>query len=212
MIIVLCVVVILPCTSCRKDKNVLLIGDSISIGYTPYVREMLREEASVYRIPGNGQDTWWGLQKLDQWISDTIQWDVIHFNWGLWDIAYRREGAAAYGNRDKVNGTLSTTPEEYRMNLEKLVSRLKETGAALVWCSTTYVPPGEAGRKLGDEIIYNEIAREIIESQDVQINDLHPLSEQIHPQNGKAANDVHFTKEGYQMLADQVATSITELL
>ena len=35
--------------------NVLLIGDSISIGYTPYVRRLLQGKADVYRIRGNGK-------------------------------------------------------------------------------------------------------------------------------------------------------------
>ena len=37
--------------------RVLLIGDSISIGYTVPVRKALAAQANVHRIPENGADT-----------------------------------------------------------------------------------------------------------------------------------------------------------
>lgn len=65
-------------------------------------------------------------------------------------------------HRDKVNGKLSVPPEQYREKMEKIVARRKETSAELIWCATTPVPEGEAGRKVGDEIAYNLIAAEIM--------------------------------------------------
>lgn len=47
--------------------RVLLIGDSISIGYTVVVRKILAGKANVHRIPENGADTANGLQKIDSW-------------------------------------------------------------------------------------------------------------------------------------------------
>ena len=46
--------------------NVLLIGDSISIGYTVDVRKNLKGKADVFRIPTNGQASDFGLQNLDK--------------------------------------------------------------------------------------------------------------------------------------------------
>ncbi len=40
-----------------KLPNVLLIGDSISIGYTPATRKFLAGKANVHRIPTNGGPT-----------------------------------------------------------------------------------------------------------------------------------------------------------
>ena len=65
--------------------RVLLIGDSISIGYTVTVRTELAGKANVHRIPENGADTANGLKKIDDWLGDS-HWDVIHFNWGLHDL------------------------------------------------------------------------------------------------------------------------------
>ena len=99
-----------PPAHCSRDKRrrslsrcpcVLLIGDSISLGYTPFVKELLKDEASVEHHPGNAQHTGTGLEKLDGWLGDK-KWDVIHFNWGLWDLCYRHPEAKTGGNRDKV--------------------------------------------------------------------------------------------------------------
>src|SRR5260221_7460827 len=65
--------------------RVLLIGDSISMGYTLPVRELLQGKANVHRIPENGSSTPVGVAKLKAWLGDG-KWDVIHFNWGLHDL------------------------------------------------------------------------------------------------------------------------------
>ena len=188
--------------------NVLLIGYSISIGYTLDVRKRLKGKADVFRIPTNGQASDFGLKNIDKWL-DGRKWDVIHFNWGLWDICYRHPDSKQQGQRDKVNGTLSVTPDEYRVNLEKIVARLKETGADLIWCATTPVPEGEAGRKVGDEIAYNRIALEIMQENGIAINDLHAHALRKLPTIALKEGDVHFTAEGSAYLAEKVAESIS---
>lgn len=71
--------------------RVLLIGDSISIGYTLRVRELLNGKANVHRVPANAAATAYGLEKLDAWPG-TGKWDVIHFNFGLHDAKLPPEG------------------------------------------------------------------------------------------------------------------------
>ena len=65
--------------------RVLLVGDSISIGYTLPVRNLLQGKANVHRIPENGGPTTNGLAKLSAWLGNG-KWDVIHFNFGLHDL------------------------------------------------------------------------------------------------------------------------------
>jgi acyl-CoA thioesterase-1 len=67
--------------------RVLLIGDSISIGYTLPVRELMQGVANVHRPLTNCGPTTEGLQHIDQWLGKE-KWDVIHFNWGLHDLKY----------------------------------------------------------------------------------------------------------------------------
>ncbi len=191
--------------------NVLLIGDSISIGYTVDVRKFLKGKADVFRIPTNGETSRFGLENLDKWLGDR-KWDVIHFNWGLWDICYRNPDSKEQGHRDKVNGTLSVTPDRYREDMEKIVARLKGTGAELIWCATTPVPEGEAGRKPGDEIAYNRIAAEIMAKHGVAINDLHAHALKKLPGIALKKGDVHFNAKGCVHLAEKVSESVSARL
>lgn len=194
-----------------KQPNVLIIGDSISLGYTPQVVKMMQDEANVVHHKGNAQHTGTGLAKLDRWLGDT-PWDVIHFNWGLWDLCYRHPESKVQGKRDKVRGTLTTSLQKYEQNLDQLVSRLKQTNAVLIWANTTVVPEDEAGRKIDDDLRYNEAAARVMKKHGVQINDLNKLSRTFSKEQFTKPGDVHFVQAGYQKLAEQVAAAIREVL
>ncbi len=191
--------------------NVLLIGDSISIGYTPVVADLLKDKANVSRPKVNCGDTRFGLKELKNWLGDT-RWDLIHFNWGLHDLCYRHPEAKVYGHRDKLKGTLSVPLEDYERNLEALVRQLKQTGAKLIWASTTLVPEGEAGRFAGDEIKYNQAAAKIMKQHGIPINDLHAATAGFLPEYFVATGDVHFKPAGYKKLGTQVAETIRTAL
>ena len=188
--------------------DVLIIGDSISIGYTKPVIEQLTGVANVRRVRANCGDTNAGIKNLKQWLGDT-QWDVIHFNWGLHDLCYRHPDSKVQGNRDKVNGTIAVPIDEYEKNLEILVVQLKQTGAKLIWASTTVVPEGEAGRFVGDDVKYNAVAAKVMKKHGIVINDLHALSKSFDGKYSRPGN-VHFNKEGSKLLAEQVSRVISE--
>ncbi len=190
--------------------KVLIIGDSISAGYTRHVVELLKDKAIVTRNEGNAEHTGTGLKRLDQWLGET-KWDVIHFNWGLWDLCYRNPKSKTQGHRDKVNGTLTTSLEQYEKNLDELVTRLQKTKAKLIWASTTVVPENEAGRHVGDDEKYNEVAAKVMKKHGVTIDDLYSLSKGFRGQYQGYGN-VHFSSAGYQILAKQVAATITATL
>ena len=189
------------------QPKVLIIGDSISLGYTPHVVRLLKDKADVQHNPGNAQHTGTGLKKIDQWLGKT-QWDVIHFNWGLWDLCYRHPESKNQGRRDKVRGTLTTSLEQYEKNLDQLVTRLRKTGAVLIWATVTIVPEGEAGRIVGDDRKYNAIAAKVMKKHGVAVNDLHAATVKFPSELFVKPGDVHFTREGYERLAKQVAERI----
>ncbi|MEC9475470.1 MAG: SGNH/GDSL hydrolase family protein [Planctomycetota bacterium] len=193
----------------KELPKVLIIGDSISIGYTPFVEEQLREKAMVIHNPGNAQHTGTGLKKIDAWLGEK-KWDVIHFNWGLWDLCYRDPPGSL--KRGKKNGKVTFTPQQYGKNLEKLIVRLKKTGAKLIWASTTKVPEGEPGRKVGDDIRYNAVARKLMKKYRIPVTDLHAASSQFPAELFRAPGDVHFKPEGRRKLARLVAKKVEEAL
>ncbi|TWU46952.1 alkaline phosphatase D family protein [Rubripirellula reticaptiva] len=191
--------------------DVLVIGDSISLGYTPNVIAMMHDEANVVHHKGNAQHTGTGLAKIDAWLGDT-EWDVIHFNWGLWDLCYRHPESKVQGQRDKERGTLTTSLEQYEQNLNQLVQRLRKTNATLIWANTTVVPQLEAGRRVDDDLKYNAVAARVMQKHGVVVNDLNKLSRKFSTEMFKKPGDVHFTAEGYQQLAVQVSESIRSAL
>lgn len=176
--------------------RVLLIGDSISIGYTIPVRERLRGKANVHRIGTNGGPTTNGLAHLAEWLGDG-KWDVIHFNWGLHDLKIGEDGAR------------QVPLEAYDKNLRELVSRLKRTGARLIFAATTPVPDGKLNppRVNADVIAYNRVALKIMQENRIPVDDLYALVEPRMAEIQLPAN-VHFKPEGYDALADRVVESI----
>jgi acyl-CoA thioesterase-1 len=180
--------------------RVLLIGDSISIGYTLPVRELLKDKANVHRILTNGADTANGLKHLDEWLGGG-KWNVIHFNWGLHDLKI---------GKDDVR---QVPLDQYRQNLRELVTRLEHSGARLIFATTTPVPDGKTTppRLNQDVIIYNRVANEIMLERGVPIDDLYGLALPKLASIQLPVN-VHYKPEGYQVLAEQVAASILKEL
>ena len=151
------------------------------------------------------------MQSLDQWLGDT-KWDVIHFNAGLHDLCYRHPEAQNVGNRDKVKGTQAVPPQQYEKNLETIVLRLKKTGAKIIFANTTVVPEGEPGRKVGDDLRYNEVAAKVMARNAIPVNDLHALTASFPKADFRKRGDVHFTPTGSQKLATQVSGVIAEAM
>lgn len=194
-----------------RKPRVLIIGDSISMGYMPALRELAGDRWEIHHNPGNARYAGYGLANLHHWLGDD-RWDVIHFNWGLWDLCYRHPESTTQGKRDKVNGVLTTTPDDYRRQLEMIATILKRSRANLVWASTTPVPDGEAGRFAGDEIRYNSIAARVMEKHGIPVNDLHGAIRPDFPDLARGPGDVHLNAEGSRRLALEVIEAIEKAL
>ena len=185
----------------------LIIGDSISIGYTPAVRELLRGKVNLHRPPTNCGPTTRGVAEIENWLGNG-PWDVIHFNWGLHDIAYM----TADGERvDPPQGQHQVPADQYEQNLNTLVQRLKQTDAKLLWCATTPVPEGASFRKVGDEVEYNAIAQKVMRAHGIPTNDLYAHALKRLDEIQLPAN-VHFSKRGSAILAESVARYILDAL
>lgn len=199
--------VLAPITDITGLPRVLLIGDSISMGYTLGVRAKLAGKANIHRPPENCGDTARGVASIDQWLG-TGTWDVIHFNFGLHDLKYL-DAAGQLVAPDKGKQVHSLA--EYEANLRKIVARLKQTGAKLIWAATTPVPGGSNGRVEDDAIRYNAVAARVMQEQGVAINDLHAFVKPRQAQLQRPAN-VHFSDTGSAQLAEVVVGQIAPLL
>lgn len=195
--------------------RVLILGDSVSIGYTLALRKELASKANVHRPAANCGSTKIGLRDLDKWLGDK-KWDVIHFNWGLHDLGYRftendnRNAKGEYARPDN-GGHQNVPPAEYEKNLRELVGRLKKTGAKLIFATTTPVPADLHSYVKGAEAPYNEAARKVMKEEGVIIDDLWTFS---MPQLDKLQieGNPHFTSKGSAVLAKEIARIIEAAL
>lgn len=190
--------------------RVLLIGDSISIGYTVPVRKLLEGKANVHRPLTNCGPTSKGVAEIDKWLGDG-KWDVIHFNWGLHDLKYMGPGGKNLADPQGKDSFQQVPPDKYEANLKVLVARLKKTGAKLIWRSTTPVPKGAGGRVVGDSGKYNAIAKKIMDENGIAIDDQYAFCMTKLDKIQRKAN-VHFTQEGSQELALQTVAAINAAL
>lgn len=190
--------------------RVLLIGDSISIGYTVAVREELKGKANVHRPPTNCSSTRTGVAKLKDWLGQK-PWDVIHFNFGLHDLKY------VVGDKQQLvavetEGSHKQVPtDEYEKNLRTIVEQLSKSDAKLVWCSTTPVPKGAKGRIPKDAQAYNAIAAKVMKEANIATHDLFAFAKPKLKEIQRP-RDVHYTPDGSKALAKQVAKTILAVL
>ena len=186
--------------------KVLLIGDSISQGYRATVVKELEGVAEVTRIPGNGEWTGTGIEKIDLWLGDT-DWEVIHFNFGLWDMY-----GWPYYDEDR-------SPEAYAQRLEQIVARLKQTNATLIWATTTppcpenevsmrdrFKAPGVITPEIAKQ--YLDAAEHVMKKHGIQINDLNALVRDDIATLQTGPDNVHLTGKGNELLGKQVAKAI----
>lgn len=212
---IMAVVLLVGTSALAQDEDhpplphVLIIGDSISIGYTKPLRELLKGKAYVSHNPGNASHSENGLAKLDSWLG-TTQWDVIHFNHGLHDLKYVDENRK---NSDtKENADIQIPIEEYKENMEAIVRRLEKTGATLIFATTTPYPQGVSPLRIPEDASrYNEVAVNIMKEHGIIVNDLYTV---VLPQLStlQRPKNVHFTPQGSKALAKEVETHVLRAL
>jgi lysophospholipase L1-like esterase len=190
--------------------RVLLIGDSVSMGYTLPVRQLLAGKANVHRPPLNCHSSRQILAELDDYLGDK-PWDVIHINCGGHDFSFRKGTDGPY--LPPPEGKILVPLDEYKSNLQAIVRRLQQTKANIVWATTTpmsanYMQKGY--RRQAELDSYNAAATQIMQEAKIPINDLYALTK--NDAESLLKDGVHFTPHAYDMLAKAVAESIQKQL
>lgn len=154
-------------------KKIILLGDSIRMGYDKFVRSSLEGSAEVFYPSDNCKFTLYLLRFLRDWTKDgtlPADADAVHWNAGLWDVV------ELYGDEPLV------PPETYAQTLERLHRRLQMhfPKAKLIFATSTSVEEEKYGPDLSrtnrriEE--YNAIARKVLEPLGEEIDDLYAVS------------------------------------
>jgi hypothetical protein len=96
-------------------KKVLLIGDSIRLGYDEYVKESMKNVAEVYYPAQNSMSSAIVLRNLHCWTDGLklYEADAVHFNAGHWDTV-------------RIYGDEPITPiDTYKDNIRRIVKRIR---------------------------------------------------------------------------------------
>ena len=201
---------IMAATPDRKPR-ILIIGDSISMGYTPFVKALFQDVAAVIRPDENCSGTLYGVKKIDEWLAlGNGKWDVIHFNFGLHDLKHV-DPATGQASKDPAHPN-GQTPAQYAANLETMIARMQKTGARLIFATTTPfhgIQPNPY-RDSTQVAVYNAAAVEVCKRHGVAVNDR--CGDVLAHPDMMRKNNVHFFTAGSRALSDRVCNAVLKEL
>ncbi len=199
----------LPTAGASSDlPKVVLVGDSIRMGYAPLVAKKLEGKALVISHPVNGGDSANVLRNLDEWVIREKP-TLVHLNCGLHDLKL-----------DKKTKQHQVELPQYEANLREIVTRIrKETNAVLVFANTTpihearHAQRGASFDRLDADVErYNAVAHAIMRELNVTVHDLNWLVKQNGAEKMLSNDGTHYTPEANAILADAVADCLRRQL
>ncbi len=195
-----------------KMKKIILLGDSIRMGYQTYVKEELEGEYEVIFSKENGRFSAYTLWQLNQLLKEHSDAALIHWNNGYWDM-----------NTEPPMTEPFTPLDDYVKNLGRIIKLIRQTTNAKIIFANT-VPMLDAasaddntgtggGICIDDEKVrrYNMAAEELMAKEQIRVNDLYSLC-LAHPRRHKCDDMLHLTEKGSRECAKQIAKIVRETL
>ena len=188
-------------------KNVLLIGDSIRMGYDKAVKASLAPYADVYFPDENCRFACYVLRYLHEYrdLAPEGKVDVLHWNAGLWDCLHLFEEEA------------QTPLEVYGCYIDRICRRIKKLfpGCKVIFATSTSVLSEKMDKdfkRYNEEIeAYNACAVDIVKKYGFVVNDLYAASCTL-PESAHSDAVHYYTPLGTQVFADQVLSFLAEAL
>ena len=188
-------------------KKILLIGDSIRLGYDKYVKMAFEDVAEVYYPEENSRFVMYVYRRLHEWKGELKcgnDIDVVHWNAGLWDDLILPDGKHL------------TPIEIYREYIDRTCNMIKILfpNAKMIFATSTPVQEElflYCKRYNKDTEEYNKVAVEVVKSYGAEINDLYSLAKAA-PVEYHSDLTHYYTKEGTKLLTDQVVKCLEETL
>lgn len=188
-------------------KKILLIGDSIRIGYDKYTKMAFDGIADVVYPADNTRFAAYVYRQQPEFHKLCGgNADVVHWNAGLWDCLIMHDGMNF------------TDIEVYKSYMERACVGFKRffPNAKFIFATSTSVI--ESGysqtglRRLNSDIeAYNAAAVEIVTKHGMTVNDLYSLTKDM-PAEYHSDMTHYYTKDGTRVITDQVVAHIEKAL
>lgn len=197
----------------QNTNKVTLIGDSIRMGYQPYVALYLMDKALFWGPEEDCKHSVNILSNTQNWFQNKPA-DIIHINSGLEDIKV----IPAKSRKNLIS------PDVYADNITRIIKfiHVVQPDSAIIWATTTPVidelvqtalEEGRGNAIYNDDVIkYNEVAVKTVTRLGVPVNDLYSFVMDGDPKKIMLDDGVHFSDTGYQFLGEQVANAVEVFL
>ena len=183
--------------------KVVLIGDSIRMGYQPLVAEKCRA-ADVWGPAQNCRHSLWALDHFQEWVA-AREPDLIHVNFGIHDASLQPDGEH------------QILPPQYRLCLQRFIAKVRELEKTkMIWATTTPLYASEPEKPMAQWSIrkqaeieeYNAAALEIVQREGLPVNDLHDVIVRNDFTKCLGEDGCHMTEFGNEVLSDAVVEAI----
>ena len=189
-------------------KNVLLLGDSIRLGYDKSVKASLKDKANVFFPSENCRFASYLLRYIHEYKNTLLpneDVDVLHWNAWLWDCLRLFEEEP------------HTPLDVYAYYIERLCIRIKKIfpNAKVIFATSTSVLSEKMRanfKRYNNEIEeYNKVAIKIVEKYGFKVNDLYSLSLSL-PESAHSDAVHYYTDIGTKTFTDSVLRYLCEAL
>lgn len=188
-------------------KKVLLLGDSIRMGYGPFIKKELEKNFQVIFPEENGRDTTTTLWQANQMFKLFGDFDVIHWNNGYWDM-----------NAEAPMTEPLHPLCEYEYFLKRMALFFSKHSKRTIFATTMPVKgdgKGVDNSGTGTEINYdndlvekyNNAAKLIMDECKIEINDLYQFC-LIDNNYYKCPDNLHLTENGNRIIARRISQVI----
>lgn len=184
-------------------KNILLIGDSIRMGYDKAIKKTLQGKAMVYFPEDNCRFASYVLRYLHEYkaLVQDSEVDILHWNTGLWDCLRLFEEEP------------HTPIDVYAHYIDRICVRIKKLfpDTKVIFATSTSVQSEKMSKdfkRYNEEIEkYNEAAVAVVKKYGFEINDLYAVSTTL-PDEAHSDPVHYYTPMGTKAFANAVLSYI----
>jgi hypothetical protein len=204
-----------------SEPKLFIIGDSISMHYGPYLKEMLKDKVHYGRkgedfkhfgdindvSEVNGGDSSCVLEYLKSIMDSGFKTDYLLLNCGLHDVKTIPD-----------TGKIQVELDDYSKNLDKIIELTKGADFKLIWVRTTPVDDAQHNDRAGmsffrydkNVIEYNEVADKKFADCGAHVIDLNTFT--LNLDEPLYCDHVHFNEPVRKLQAAFIAGHISSLI